>query len=77
MLILTQDMNPKLNLEENILLAGLTPTTHTEIHNGIKITGMEIALLDFIYGARVFSPNRAVIAERALLKLNSKLKGKI
>jgi hypothetical protein len=51
--------------------------TGTEIHNGIKVTGMEIALLDYVYGARFFFPHKAAIGESALLKLNPKLKGKI
>jgi hypothetical protein len=77
MIILTKDMNPKLTLEENVLLANLIPMTGTEIHNGIKVTGMEIALLDYVYGARFFFPHKAAIGESALLKLNPKLKGKI
>jgi hypothetical protein len=77
MIILTKDMNPKLTLQENVLLASLTPMTGTEIHNGIKVIGMEIALLDYVYGARFFSAHKAAIGESALLKLNPKLKGKI
>jgi len=77
MILLTKDMNSKLTMQENLLLASLIPTTGTENHNGVKITGMEIALLDYIYGARVFFPDKAAIGESALLKLNPKLKGKI
>ena len=79
MFILKEDMNTSLTLEENMLIKKLIPMSGTEIHNGVKIKGIEISLLDYIYGARMFNLqlSNALVAESALLKLNPNLKNKI
>ena len=77
MFILKEDMNASLTLEENMLIKQLIPMSGTETHNGVKVKGIEISLLDYIYGARMFNLSKALVAESALLKLNPNLKNKI